>query len=235
MSVVAEGKIDAMSQAALNKIWSAVALAALYLSLNAWSVSQQWQLSLPGNPFRDDKFTPHGVTLLAIPLAGVLLIVTALLTGLHAKRSQGRTWPARLPKFSDLSFDVVTVEGRSAQAVSLIGLVLVPAAAQVHFILKFLAGSSYLGEQPLWSGIQHLTQYVPVSDAFSGKYVYDRQDTIAPAFVPFWEPWAFVLFEVAVFAVVAWSLAVVYSRTIAPAAVALARPASARRRPKAQD
>jgi hypothetical protein len=216
-------------------MWTVVGVAALYLSLNALSISQQWQLSLPGNPFRDDKFTPHGVTLLAIPLAGGLLGVTATLTALHAKRSHGRSWLARLPQFSGLNFDVVTVEGRSGRVVSLIVLLLVPAAAQVHFALKFFAGRFYLGEKPRWSGIEHLTHYVSVSDALFGQYFYDRRDAIAPGFVPFWEPWLFVLSEMAVLAVVAWSLAEIFSKTTAPTGVAMGRPARAKKRTKRQN
>jgi hypothetical protein len=200
----------AMSQTTLNKIWTVVAVATLYSSLNAWSISQQWQLSLPGNPFLDGKFTPHGVRLVAIPLAGSLLIVTALLTRLYSVRFRGKNWPARIPMFSNLTVDVTSTEGRLAQAASTTMFLLLPAAAQIHFVLKFFEGTFYRENEPLWSGLQHLTRYVPISDAFSGKYFYDRLGAIAPGFAPFWEPWSLVLLEVAVFSFLTWSLTTVF-------------------------
>jgi hypothetical protein len=109
-----------------------------------------------------------------------------------------------------LTFEVASGEGRLAQAASLIVLLVVPAAAQVHFILKFLAGTFYRENQPLWSGTEHLTHYVPASDAFSGEYFYDRLGAIAPGFAPFWEPWFFILFEIAIFAVLFRSLVPVF-------------------------
>jgi len=55
-----------VSQATITKIWSVSVLALLYFSINAWSVAQQAQLSLPGNPLKDGKISPYGVTLIAI-------------------------------------------------------------------------------------------------------------------------------------------------------------------------
>ena len=81
-----------MSQSLLNKVWSFLAVVLLYLSLNVWSITQQWQLTLPGNPFRDCKISAYGVTVYGIPLCGILLILTSIISILYAKRSFGRTW-----------------------------------------------------------------------------------------------------------------------------------------------
>src|SRR5947207_699124 len=101
-----------MSQASLNRMWSVAALTLVYFSLNAWSISQQWQLSLPGDPFREGRFTPHGVTLVAIPLGSSLLIMTALIARLYALRTHSRHWATRFPKFGNLAIDASSAEGK---------------------------------------------------------------------------------------------------------------------------
>jgi hypothetical protein len=202
-----------MSQATLSRVWSVAALALVYFSLNAWSLTQQWQLTLPGDPFREGKFTPHGVTLVAIPLAGSLLALTALLVRFYARRTQATGWAARFPRFGDLAIDVLKPEGRLFQGASLCVLLLLPAAAQIHFILKFLAGAAFHGDVAFTSGIAHLSHYVPLREAFSGVYTYDRLREVAPSFAPFWEPWLFVLFEAAVVWTVASCLIGVFKPT----------------------
>jgi hypothetical protein len=209
-----------VSQTTLSRVWSVSALALVYFSLNAWSLSQQWQLSLPGDPFREGKFTPHGVTLVAIPLAGALLILTAFLARLFAKRTKTGGWANRLPRFSNLAIDVSTTEGKCFQAASLCVFVLLPTAAQIHFMLKFLAGTAYRADVKLWSGIEHLRHYVPLHEALSGAYTYDRLGELAPTFAPFWEPWLLVLLEAAVFSAVSLCL------------LALFKPSARKRQPR---
>jgi hypothetical protein len=203
--------MHAMSQATIGNVWSAAAVVLLYFSLNAWSLTQQWQLSLPGDPFREGKFTPHGVTLVAIPVAGALLAFTAVLVRLYAARSGRSGWAARFPRFSGIAIDVSKREGRWFQGASLGVLLLLPVAAQIHFTWKFLDGSAYLGERKLWSGLAHLVNYVPFADALSGRYSYDRFEQVAPSFAPFWEPWLFILFEVGVLSVVGLCLREVFA------------------------
>jgi len=200
-----------MNQETLNRIWSVVTATLLYFSLNAWSLSQQWQLALPGSPFKDGKFTPHGVTLIALPLCGILLVITSLLTVTYARQSKVKDWAGRLPKFVNLPINIAKPEGRFAQACSVSLLLILPLLAQLHFIVKFLAGAAYRGTTRLYSGIDHLRHYVAAGDAFSGKYSYDRMGDIAPTFVPFWEPWAFVLIEAVVLCVVFRCVLVVFS------------------------
>ena len=200
-----------MSQRTLSRVWSVAALGLGYFSLNAWSLTQQWQLSLPGDPFREGKFTPYGVTLVGMPLAGSLLVLTALLARLYARRTQAPGWAARFPRFSDLAIDVSTTEGRAFQGASLCALLVLPAAAQIHFFLKFLSGTAYRGRLVFTSGIAHLSHYVPLREALSGAYTYDRLGELAPSFAPFWEPWLFVLLEAAVFGTVASCLISIFT------------------------
>ena len=95
-----------MSQSLLNKIWSFLAVVLLYLSLNVWSITQQWQLSLPGNPFKDGKTTPFGVALYGVLLCGPLLIVVCIIVHLYATRSAEKKWQGRFPRFGDFTLDM---------------------------------------------------------------------------------------------------------------------------------
>jgi hypothetical protein len=202
-----------MNQTTLTRVWSAAALILLYFSLNAWSLTQGWQLSLPGFPFHEGGFTRYGVTLVAIPLAGSLLAVTALLVRLYAQRTHSSDWAGRFPRFSGVALDVSRPEGRLFQAASLCSLLLLPMAAQIHFTLKFLAGSVYRGNARLWSAFEDLAHYLPVREALSGAFTYDRLGEVAPTFFPFWEPWLFVLLEVAIVSAVVSCLVAVFRPT----------------------
>jgi hypothetical protein len=51
------GEVPFISPALLNKIWSFLATVLLYLTLNVWSLTQQWQLAFTGNPFKADSVT----------------------------------------------------------------------------------------------------------------------------------------------------------------------------------
>jgi hypothetical protein len=69
-----------MSQSLLNRVWSFLVVVLLYPCLNVWSITQQWQLSLPGKPFKDGKTTPYGVALYGILLCAPLLIIGCIVT-----------------------------------------------------------------------------------------------------------------------------------------------------------
>ena len=78
-----------MSQSLLNKIWSFLAVLLLYLCLNVWSITLQWQLSFPGNPFKVENVTPPGGTVYGVPFCGALLILVAVVTRIYAVRAFG--------------------------------------------------------------------------------------------------------------------------------------------------
>ena len=90
-----------MTQSLLNKVWSFLAVLLLYLCLNVWSITQQWQLSFPGNPFKTENVTPHGATIYGVPICGMLLGLTSTVTRIYALRSPKTRWEGRLPRFGD--------------------------------------------------------------------------------------------------------------------------------------
>ena len=77
--------------------------------------------------------------------------------------------------------------------------IVVPAAAMIHFLVKFCAGTAYqANNKPFVSGLRHLTKWVSLSQSFSGGFYYDRDSSVlrGPDFAPFWEPWIFTLWVV---------------------------------------
>lgn len=122
-----------MSQSLLNKIWSFLAVVLLYLSLHVWSVTQQWQLSLPGNPFEDGKTTPFGVALYGVLLCGPLLIVLCIIVHLYAARSAERKWLDRFPRFGDFTLDTSRAEAKAFQVIALFLFLLLPLVGVGHF------------------------------------------------------------------------------------------------------
>lgn len=205
-----------MSQSLLNKVWSFLAVVLLYLSLNVWSITQQWQLTLPGNPFKDCKISAYGVTLYGIPLCGMFLILTSSIAILYARRSNGTTWVQRFPRFADFELDAIKGDALAFQAVMLIAFVLVPCIGSVHFLLTMMNGTVYRGDQHFASGWREQLFKLPSwQDVRAGLFTYDKtvvcdNSKAALSFLPFWLPWLFLLITVAVVLFVLWSLLEVF-------------------------
>jgi hypothetical protein len=205
-----------MSQSLLNKVWSFLAVVLLYLSLNVWSITQQWQLTLPGNPFRDCKISAYGVTVYGIPLCGILLILTSIISILYARRSLGKTWTQRFPRFADFELDLTKGDALAFQAVTLVALAVVPSIGSVHFLLTMMNGTVYRGDQHFASGWREQLFKLPSwQDVKAGLFTYDKtvvcdNSKAALSFLPFWLPWLFTLFTAAVGFFVLWSLVEVF-------------------------
>lgn len=202
-----------MGKPVLNQIWTFLAVVLLYFSINVWSATQQWQFSLPGNPFKDGKVTAHSVTLYGIPLCGLVFVALLLITRWYAQAEPALSWAARFPKLANLDFNPYTAQARFAQAVSLVAFILLPAAALIHFLIKFLKGTVYQANNKPWvSGLEHLTRW---RGAFAGGYYYDRDTSVArgPDFLPFLEPWLLVFWLLFVFGYAIYCLSPVFSPT----------------------
>jgi len=205
-----------MSQSLLNKVWTFLAVVLLYLSLNVWSITQQWQLTLPGNPFKDCKVSAYGVTLYGIPLCGILLIFTSIVSVLYAKRSAGSTWAQRFPRFADFELDVTKKDALAFQAIMLLAFVIVPFLGSIHFLQTMLNGTVYRGDQHFASGWRDQLFKLPAwRDVKAGLFTYDKtvvcdNTKAALSFLPFWLPWLFLLLTIVVVFFVVWSLAEVF-------------------------
>src|SRR5580692_697653 len=132
-----------MTGSTLSKIWSFLALTLLYFTLNVWSLTQQWQLSFPGNPFREGNLTPFSATLYGIPVCSALIILLCITTNLYAARARSKVWAGRWPKLLNISLNVAKPEARAMQAISLLVFLGIPTVGLLHFGNKFLHGTAY--------------------------------------------------------------------------------------------
>jgi len=193
-----------MSQSLLNKVWSFLVVVLLYLALNVWSITQQWQLSLPGNPFKDGKTTPFGVALYGILLCCPLLILVSIVTRIYSARSIGHRWQDRFPRFGDFELDTSTPDARAFQAICLVVFLVIPLTGIAHFQNKMLHGSVFLKKEPCptaptdclskettLEGWRGMLFHKPKDGKTAGMLVYDPdlKNDIAPTFIPLAEPW----------------------------------------------
>jgi hypothetical protein len=130
---------EPMSKAILNKIWSFITPILLYFTLNVWSLTQQWQLSFPGNPFKADQVTPHGATIYGIPVCSAFLIVVCIVTMIYSRRARGLRW-YRIPRFVDFDLDFSDKIAKVFQLVMLALLLVLPAVGICHFQLTMMDG-----------------------------------------------------------------------------------------------
>lgn len=224
-----------MSQSLLNKIWSFLTVLLLYVCLNVWSITQQWQLSFPGNPFKVESVTAHGGTVYGVPLCGALLILVAVVTRIYAVRA-GKThhhpWQERLPHFGDFKLDSSMRDAKAFQVIMLTALLLVPAAGIVHFELTFMSGTVCerlhdCDSTPEASGSSKPKVSCDCLDKFSGwsamlfhrhnvqpgaewKYDPDSAKKAAPDFIQLWQPWSYLAITALALGTLVWSLVAVF-------------------------
>ena len=213
-----------MSQSLLNKVWSFLVVVLLYLSLNVWSITQQWQLSLPGNPFKDGKTTPYGVALYGVLLCGPLFILVCIVIRLYSAHSLGPEWENRFPRFGDFELDTSKSEAKAFQVIALCLFVLIPLGGIVHFQNKMMTGSVFRKKEPCpstgsclaatasISGWSQMLFHGPKDVGTEGRLVYDPdlKNDIAPTFIPFWEPWGLLTASLVSVGFGLWCLATIF-------------------------
>jgi predicted Rossmann-fold nucleotide-binding protein len=224
------GESVSMSQALLNKVWSFFSVTLLYLTLNVWSITQQWQLTLPGNPFKDGKTTPYGVALYGLFLCGPLLILTSIVTRFYALQARGKRWADRLPRFGNFELNTSQSEAKAFQAVALCIFLLVPSIGVIHFQKKFLEGSVYTlmdnctpaaanaycrSKTPVISGWKEMLFSSAKGTHASSRLLYDPDlsKDIAPGFIPLMEPWSLLGSSAVTLFFVMWSILAVLNGT----------------------
>lgn len=212
-----------MSQSLLNKVWSFLVVVLLYLCLNVWSITQQWQLSLPGNPFKDGKTTPYGVALYGVLLCGPLFILVCIVTRLYSAHSLGDRWEDRFPRFGDFELDTSKSEAKAFQIIALCLFLLIPLSGIVHFQNKMMSGSVFRKKEPCpsagpclagttsVSGWREMLFHAPKNGNTEGRFVYDPdlKNDIAPTFIPLLEPWGLLTVSVVSVSFGIWCLATI--------------------------
>jgi hypothetical protein len=231
-----------MSQSLLNKVWSFLTVLLLYLCLNVWSITQQWQLSFPGNPFKVESVTANGGTVYGVPLCGALLVLVAVETRIYAVRARKKhphPWQERLPHFGDFNLDSAMGDAKAFQLIMLVALLLVPAAGIVHFELTFMSGTvrellpdcavpprvcckiepttpcACFQQFSGWSAMLFHDHEAQKGAAW--KYDPDPAKKAAPDFIQFWQPWSYLVISAAALGNLVWSLLAVFKWKAPPA------------------
>jgi hypothetical protein len=196
-----------MSQSLLNKIWSFLTVLLLYLCLNVWSITQQWQLSFPGNPFKVENVSPYGVTLYGVPICGLLLVMVSIVTLIYVSGAPKTRWEERLPRFGDFELDTTKADAKAFQVVMFVALLLLPAIALIHFLTTFMDGTvcgiskkctaaSAIDCECVvrisgWHAMLFELRQIPADVVL--KYDPNVEKNIGPGFAQLWEPWGYLI------------------------------------------
>lgn len=192
-----------MDQPALAKLWTLIGAALCYFSINVWSIMQGGNLALPFSLVKEEKVTLYGASIYGVVIGGTMLFVELMITRLYADRSGERTWAMRLPVAGGFILDVRKPEARWFQTVLLFGFLIVPCAAQIAYMVKFLNGTVTFSGKP-WASKwqQHLMQPLPDWPAVlrAADFRYDQQNDAKGerylSYFPIVEPWTFLVFTI---------------------------------------
>ncbi len=195
--------LSRVDQPTLAKLWTLIGATLFYFSINVWSIMQGGNLALPFSLVKEDKVSQYGASIYGVVIGGTLLLFELLITRLYAARSGERTWASRLPGAGGFVLDVKKPEARLFQGIVMLGFLIVPCAAQIAYLVKFLSGTVTLKNKWVSNWHQHLMQ--PVADWQSvwhaADFRYDQQTDPKGgerylSYFPFVEPWLFLVFTI---------------------------------------
>lgn len=213
-----------MSQSTLNKIWSFLSVLLLYLCLNVWSITQQWQLSFPGNPFKTESVTPYGATIYGVPICGMLLVLVSIVTRIYALRSPKTRWESRFPRFGDFELNIAQGDAKAFQIIMLFLFLLLPTAGVIHFQSTFLSGTVCGVPKNCkpdtavpctcrvrisgWHAMLFESPAVPPGIVL--KYDPNMAKDVGPEFIQLWQPWTYLFIALVSVCAVIWCAVAVF-------------------------
>jgi hypothetical protein len=168
--------------------WWTVAVWNAIFQFNVLARTQQYGFALPLAPDFSKTLTPFAVASIGGVAGGLLLAGVSVGLWYHAFRVRiiGGNWVRRVPVISQ------GIEGRplaTLQVFVLLVSIAFPIAMQLHFVDKYLSGTStHLGVLYANSPWGHLSVWPPHG---CHSYVYDGLQQAA--YCEFFEPWAVVL------------------------------------------
>ncbi len=193
-----------MDQPTLAKLWTLIGASLFYFSINVWSIMQGGNLALPFSLVKEDKVSQYGASIYGVVIGGSLLLFELIITRLYADRSGERKWASRLPVAGGFVLDARRIEARVFQTMVVLGFLIVPCAAQIAYISKFLGGTVTL-KKDCWASNWHQHLMKPLADwqvvLHTAEFRFDPQKDAKGAeqylsYFPFIEPWIFVVFTI---------------------------------------
>lgn len=185
-----------MTNKYLAKLWTAVAVATLYLTLNAWLATQGALFRFPGLTFEDYK--AGSASLWGLGLAGSTFLLLHWLWRHHLSLVEEKSWWQRIPRLGEMDYDPSTPLGRKVQVFSLVCFLILPTLGQVHFLHKLYKSSvvERANSETFATGFQHYTKPVSITVLWKDRFRVEEENGIT--FFPFWEPWLFLLTVLAI-------------------------------------
>lgn len=184
-----------MNQEQYGKIWTLLGTTTTYLILNAWLVTQQGKISLPGIHF--EKHTDGSTAVLSLIIGGVLFRCLVSTWHWFLNDFPGRTWPSRTPGLAGWDYDPHSPFGKRLQIVALIVFLILPLLGLVHLNLEVYRDPSC--ERVKGGGcteiavglVDRLTTYRPL-DLSGFRYQLGPKGV---QYYPFWEDWLLLLWN----------------------------------------
>jgi len=121
-----------MNQSHLVKLFTALGLILLIISLNTWLAVQGGERVFSISLVSNDK---AGAAFFGLMLCSVLLLLVGMVGLLHARR-YGQKWHSRIPIVWLEGLDTSKTEAKVFQILIVVLFFLVPIGAMVHFNLK---------------------------------------------------------------------------------------------------
>ncbi len=185
-----------MTRATLEKVWTVVGSALLYLTLNAWLRTQGFPDALPGLNFKEVEC--YSTAIFGIALCGPLLLLECYLTARFAGTAADPAWTARTPTAFGVALLPRSRDAHVYRALFLMLFLVVPLAGQIHFLDKFRGGSLYVRgtTTTLASGLALWTTRAKAGQRMGRDFIFGDPATGVTLF-PFWEPWLLLAIVVA--------------------------------------
>jgi len=211
-----------MSQAHLTKLFTSIGLVLLIVVLNSWLATQGAKAILKIPLLHEER---RATAFLALVVGSVMLIVTALVGWLHAKR-YGEHWHARVPSVWLDGLSTQSIEGRLYQGVILLLFIGLPLASFYHFI--GLVWNGHLcalnsPDQPLpvsaawFNGIPNATDQIRLVDGLTAvQQPNNVVKELCEGGIEVFPGWEFILLALFIAAALVASMAFLYTVIIPP-------------------
>lgn len=171
-----------MDKKTVSKVWNAIALSLLYITLNAWTLTQKTDFGLPLNLFKGFEKQPYATAIFAIFICAPMFWCLLFLQTIFLERYKGNSFWERFPIAFDLEFDFSFKESIYYQRFFFFCFQIIPIGGQIHFIDKFFANNTLLDKYKNPIGLWDISK-------IASGCKYDGVD-----FFPFIEPMLLTIF-----------------------------------------
>ncbi len=174
-----------MDEKTIAKVWTIVGLSLLYITINAWALTQGATFNLPLNLL--GKFGKYATSIFGIFVCGPMLWYLIFLQTVYLRYPKNNFWGI-FPVAFNLELNFSYIEAKLYQGFFFFCFQVIPVFAQLHFIRKFFNGEACVWKRP--DQKIDLMDISLISNSFkSPGYAYDKV-----SFYPFLEPVLLIIF-----------------------------------------